>query len=237
MKVKDLQFLTALRGGKRFLVANDKALGTVNQSGARKALDTVTTEIESLADTQGTHRMRAVGAREKEIRAARTLKRRFLGPIVKIARAKLPDVAEFKGLALPPANGSTAALASFAVSLAGTAEAFAQTFIDAGLAPDFADQTRAAAAELVEFIGGKGDFKVKRVDATKGIGKQVREAKRAVSMLDSLIKAELAEDDSLLAAWASARLVIQRASPTDVVPPAPAPSPVPASEAPKTDAG
>jgi len=235
MKLKDTQFLTALRGGQRFLDANDKALGTVNQSGARKALDTVTTEIASLADTQGTHRMQAIGERERELRLARRLKRRFVAPIVKIARAKLPEVPQFKGVVLPSANGNTAAFAALAESLAGAAEPFAQTFIDAGLSPDFVNETRAAAAELVQAIGGKGDFKSKRVKATDAITKQVRAAKRAMGMLDSLIKAELEEDDPLLAAWATSRLVIQRASATGVVPPAPAPHP--ASEAPKPAAG
>ena len=233
MKTRYTQFLTALRNAQQFLDANGQALGTINQSGARRSLDTVTTQIASLSDTQGTHRMRVIGERAKELRLARTLRRRHLGPIVKIARASLGHLPEFSDVTLPPASGNTEALASFARTLAGAAEQFAPTFIEAGLTPGFGDRARAAAEQLVQAIGGKGAHRSSRVQATDGIEKQVRQARRAVSMLDSLIHVQLYEQDPLLAGWRNARAIIQGGGGAAAPRPAATPVPAPAVSASK----
>jgi hypothetical protein len=250
METRVTQFLTALRSTQGFLDDKGPSLGTINQSGARKSLDAATSELAALSETQGMHALRGRGARAKELRLARALRRKNLLPIVRVARAKLPEVEELGHVVLPPGSGNTQELVNFTRSLLKAAEPFTPTFVEAGLAADFADQTRAAAAEIEQVIGGKGVHRTSREEATGGITKVVREARAAVGMLDAFIKAQLAEGDPMLIKWESARRVIQgggatattqaaapTAGPTPSTTPAPTGAPTsssgtPASEAP-----
>ncbi len=222
------QFLTALRSAQGFLDDTGPSLGTINQSGARKSLDTATIALSTWSDAQGMHNLRVRGARARELRLARALRRKNLRPIVRVARAKLPEVEELGHVALPPAGGNTQELVNFTRSLLKAAEPFTQTFVEAGIAADFAEQTRAAAAEIEQVIGGKGVHRTSREEATAQVDKIVREARAAIGMLDSFIKAQLEEGDPVLTKWESARRVIQgggSAATTQAVAPAAGPTP------------
>jgi hypothetical protein len=225
MRTSYTQFLTALRNAQHFLSENDAALGTINQSGARAALDQVTTTIASLAAAQGSHQMNFGGSHSTELRLARILRRRYLAPVVRIARAKLPDVPKFANLSLPPSSGNTTALATFTESLLATADPYTAVFVSAGLPADFAARARTASEQMLAAGSGKGAHRTNRVKATDAIDKQVREARRVVAMLDSLVVAQLDEEDPILRAWREARRIIQGGS-------VPAAAAVPAASAP-----
>lgn len=209
MQTQYTQFLTALRSTQGFLDDKGPSLGTINQSGARKSLDTATIALSTWSDAQGMHNLRAKGARARELHLARNLRRKHLRPMVRVARAKLPDVEALGHVVLPPTGGNTQELVNFTRSLLKAAEPFTPVFVEAGLAPDFAEQARAAAAEIEQVIGGKGVHRTGREEATGQIDRIVREARAAVGMLDSFIKAQLEEGDPVLTKWESARRVIQ----------------------------
>jgi hypothetical protein len=213
MQVKHMQFLTALRQAQKFLDANIAALGTINSTGARRSLDSMVDQIASLSETQDAHRIQVTSERTNELRLAAGLRRKFLKPIVKIARAKLSDVAQLSNIALPPGNSNTAMLVSRALAIAESVQPWAQVFTDAGLAADFLDRLRAAAAEVLASVSGKGEHRTKRIKSTDSITKEVSQARHAVGILDALVRAELGPSDPLVREWRSAVRVIGGGAP------------------------
>jgi hypothetical protein len=208
-----MQVLAALRQAQNFLDANQASLGGINATGARKTLDETIDKIAGLAETQDSHRILVTGQRASEIRLSAELRRRFLRPIVEIARAKLPEQAELTNVTLPNAGNSTK-MVSRARGLGDAVEPFKQTFIDAGLPADFVEQLRTASAAVVAAILAKGEHRSNRMGATDGLGKEVAAARKAVRMLDSLVKAQLATKEPLLTTWRGAITVIKGGPPS-----------------------
>ena len=227
MNTRYTQFLTALRQALHYLTTNATALGTVPTSGARAALETLTTSIATLAEAQDTHRIQVSGERTNELRLAETLRRKHLRPIVRIARAMLADVPQLSNVSLPPGKGNTTALVSRARGMGDAVQPYAEVFVDSGLAPDFLDRLRTATEQLVQAIESKGEHRTARTRATDAIDKVVKKARHAVGVLDALIRAELDPSDPSLTEWKSALRVIQRPAAIKAPVPTPVPEPVP----------
>lgn len=207
-----MQFLAALRQAQHFLDVNASTLGTVNTTGARKTLDATIDTIAGLAERQDSHRIQVTGERTNELRLAEALRRRYVRPIVEIAKQKLPEVAQLSNVTLPPANSNSTVLVSRALGIADAAQPHAQLFIDAGLPVDFVDRLRAAAGRVVAAIAGKGEHRSRRVGATDGLAKEVRAARRAVKVLDAFVRAELGRTEPLVSEWRNAVRVIRGGS-------------------------
>ena len=225
MRTSYTQFLTALRQGLHFLVTNATALGTVNTSGARAALDTLTASIATLAEVQDTHRIQVSGERTHELRLAEELRRKYLRPIVSIAKAQLADVPQLSNVTLPKGGGNTMALVSQARGMGDAVKPYAQVFVASGMAPDFLDQLRSATDQVVQAVESKGEHRTGRTKATDAIDKVVKQARHAVGVLDALVRAELDPSDPILTEWKSALRVIQRPAATK----APVSTPTPVS--------
>ena len=208
MQLKYSQFLAALRQTQSLLDTNTAVLGTINTSGARRELDAAAAQLEALGETQGSHRTQARGERTNELRLARALRRQHMRPIVRIARAKVPKVAQLAAMTLPPLRTNSTALATQAGSIADAVQPYAQEFVDAGLPADFTARMRAAAAALVQSIGGKGDHRQQRIGATTALDQQVQQAKRVVAVLDGLVRAQLDEQEPLVSQWRAASRAI-----------------------------
>ena len=210
MQKRYTQFLAALHTTRQFLDAKGTALGPISSTGARKTLDEMTEAIEQLAEAQDTHRMLVKGRRKEELRLAEAFRRKFLRPIIEIVQAKLPDdVQLLSEVRLPRGAVSSTALASKGHAIAKTVAPFAQVFIDAGLATDFVAQLTAAADRLAEAVANKGQHRAGRTGATEGLNKQVRKARRAVRVLDAMVKANLQLGEPLVTEWREAVRVIR----------------------------
>jgi hypothetical protein len=208
MQLKYSQFLAALRQAQNFLDTNTAVLGTINASGARQELDAAATQLEALGETQGSQLRQGHGKRTNELRLARALRRQHMRPIVRIARAKVPKVAQLSAMSLPPIRTNSTALATQAGEIADAVQPNAQVFVDAGLPADFIARMRAAAALFVQSIGGKGAHRTQRIGATTALDQQVQQAKRVVAVLDGLVRAQLDEQEPLVSAWRSASRAI-----------------------------
>lgn len=213
MQLKYSQFLAALRQAQSFLDTNTAVLGTINASGMRRDLDAAATQLEALGETQGSHRTQGRGERTNELRLARALRRQHMRPIVRIARAKLPEVAQLSAMSLPPLKTNSTALATQAGVIADAVQPHVQVFVDAGLPADFTARMRAAADQLVKSIGGKGAHRQQRIGATTGLDQQVQQAKRVVAVLDGLVRAQLEEQEPLVTEWRAASRAISGGGP------------------------
>jgi hypothetical protein len=224
MQLKYWQFLAALRQALRFLDANSAALGTINASGARRELDDAATRVDALGETQGSARRQGRGELTNELRLARALRRRNMRPIVRIARAKVPQIAQLSSMSLPPLKTNSTALAGQAGEIAKAVQPYEQIFVDAGLPADFIARMRAAADELVQSIGGKGAHRSLRTGATKALDTEVQQARRIIGVLDGLVRAQLDEQDKLVTEWRSASRAITGGGP-QAKPPVATPQP------------
>ena len=208
MQLKYSQFLAALRQTQNFLDTKTAVLGTINTSGARKELDAAATQLEALGETQGSHRTQGRGERTNELRLARSLRRQHMRPIVRIARANVPEAAQLSAMSLPPLKTNSTALATQAGVIAAAVQPHEQVFVNAGLPADFIARMRTAADQLVKSIGGKGDHRTQRIGATTALDQQVQQAKRVVAVLDGLVRAQLDEQEPLVSEWRAASRAI-----------------------------
>jgi len=240
MQLRFTQMLAALRQGQRFLDANSSALGDVNAGGGRAAFDLVTSQMAAYAEEQDRHRIRAAGELSNELRLARALRRQHMRPIVKVARAKVPEAAQLTAVSLPPIRSNSTDLTTRARAMADAVEPHKQLLHEGGLPSDFIDRLKTAADTLDAAIRQKGTHQKGRIGATDGIVQQVRQARRQVGVMDALVRAQVAEQEPLLTEWRSiVRSIREAATRTRVepvvgtTPGAPTPvSPAPSAAAP-----
>jgi hypothetical protein len=223
MRKRDMQFLAALRTAQQFLNAKAAFLGPINTTGARKAFDTSIDTITTLAETQERHRILVTGQRTDEQRLAKQFRRKDLRPIVEIARQKLPDEVDLLShLKVPPHTTNNTTLAAQGKAIADAVGPFTQTFLDAGLPTDFVAQLRTAAGDLTTAVSNKGTLRAGRRGATDGIGKAVSMARKALRVVDAMVKAQLRAEEPLVTEWRDAVRVIRGGTARlTVVPPTP----------------
>jgi hypothetical protein len=190
---------------RRLLDANDAALGTVNQSGARQALDRAMAEVAAHGVVQGTRKIGARGetANQRVIRIE--LRRVHMRPIATIAQAKLHDVPQFTDLRLPGGNVRGTRLVSAARSMAAAATAYAPVLVEAGLKPDFLQALNDVANRLEASLNERVDHHRVRQGATVGIDAATAHVRKAIRMLDALVEQQTANVPELLAEWKAAK--------------------------------
>ena len=206
--------LGTLQRAQRFLDDNAAALGpSITQSATRTTLDQAVTALaaQAVAQTGSKRAALATTAKLKVLRAA--LRKNHLQPIATIARAQLKQVPEFVALKMPPVNATSSTLVHAATAMHDAASQYQQTFVDAGLAPDFPTQLASATAALNTALTNQGAAKAKQRGATTGIRSEVQRGRQAVQMLDAVIEPTLANNPSLLAEWQTAKRFSGKAQP------------------------
>ena len=224
MKQKEGSVRDTLVAAQRFLDANAAALGAVNGSGARKALDDALAALTGHAVAQGEHFIGSTGETEKQRSLRLELRTRYLAPIAKIAAAKLGDVPEIATLRLPPATLTSSALVDRANAIANASTRHAATFIAAGFTPNFLDGLRALATQLQDSVGGRTDHAAKRRGSTIALGTHAADGIRALRMLDAVIEQSTAVNPQFLAEWRAVRRIPKKLGPARGSGVGPAPS-------------
>ncbi len=221
MQLQYTQMLAGLRRALGFLDELAAVVGALDSGGGRRGLDDVTAQLASLANEQGVHRTQGTGALASEKQLARALRRKHMWPIVKVARAKLPDVASLEAVRMPPVQSNNTDLVLRAGAMAEAVQPHAAELHDGGLQADFLDRLRTAAAQLLEAISSKDAHKTGRIRSTDGIRKVVFRTRRAVGVVDALVRAQLGEAEPLLTEWVSIVRAIRKSA-SRVVHPSPA---------------
>ena len=201
MQLRYSQMLAAMRQGTQFFDANGVALGDFNTGGTRKAYDAVTAQLGVLAERQEALEFKARGELSKEKELARALRRQHIVPIVRVARALVPDVARLAPVRVPPFKSNNTDLTSRARALGDAVEAHAEQLKAGGLADNFVAALRAASDALDAAIVTKGVHRRERIGATEGIVDVVRRARRATAAADGLVRARLGAREPLVTEW------------------------------------
>lgn len=169
----------------------------------RAAFDLVTSRLAALAERQDTHRTRATGERANERQLARALRRQHMRPIVKVARAMVPEAAQLAAVSLPRMKSNSTDLTLRARALADAVEPHTPLMHEGGLPLDFVARLNTAADALDDAVRQKGTHQKGRIGTTDGIYQMVTEARRRVAVMDALVRAQLSEEEPLVTEWQS----------------------------------
>src|SRR5204863_2921698 len=137
MQTKQGAELESLRAVDLFLDDNADRFGDVVNTGARRKLSEALAELEMHAGDQTGGTFAAQGATKRKRMLERRLRRWHMRPIARIARSDLPTTSEVEPLKMPKGRPTAQRLAAHADGMAKAAAPFADTFISAGLRPDF----------------------------------------------------------------------------------------------------
>jgi hypothetical protein len=207
MQYKDQSVLSSLVRVVQFLDAHPTELGPVTQSASRENLDRVIANLRSHGVTQAESATLAHGETEKLRVGRERLRRNYVVPIAMIAQARLPRTPEFAHLRAPHPSLRGPSFITTVRAMAIAAERQAGLFTAEGLPPDFAAQMRSAADELERGAAARDQGYSNMLKASRSVDEDIREAKTAVKVVDSLVKGALVKHPELAAVWAQAKKV------------------------------
>ena len=207
MQAREKRIIEAFQRVKTFLEVNP-APSTAGFTEAKAMLDDAVSQLAELSSAQvfGVQLTRAERARLAE--AKRKLRHHHMKPIVTIARAQIettPNIA--KALSLPPSGLGVVNLVAAAEAMKDAAALFPETFVTAGRPQDFLEQFDQAIQAVEDAAVGKARTVGTRIGARAGIAQQLRLGRRAVEILDPIVKIAFERNDVALAQWRSARRV------------------------------
>jgi hypothetical protein len=234
MKRQESYVRDTLVNVQQFLDANAAALGPVNTSGARKALDDAIAALGDHAVAQGEHTIRSAGETNKQRSLRLSLRKQYLRPIAKVAAASLANVPEIATLRMPSRKLVGSELVDAANAMANAAEVHAAVFIAAGLRPDFLDGLRAMTQAMRTSLGGRTDHVIKRRGSTIALGSGAVSGRTALRLLDAVIEQQVPDNAQLLAEWQAVKRIPRKSGTTRVTQTHAAAAPVPAAATPAT---
>ena len=191
----------------------------------KTTLDDIVSKLtDHSTDQQAGRRLsRAETQRQKALR--RKLREEHLGPIAQIARAMLSDAPGIeKALKLPSDSLSILKLVAEANAMRQSIALYAPVFVDAGRPDNFLEQLDAIIEELRDSLLGKARSVGTHVGAKAGLEKEIRRGRRAVQVIDTIVRASFRGKSDTLATWRAAKRIRQIASNAPVTPVAPQPT-------------
>src|SRR4051794_1444493 len=187
MKARDRRSTEASQRVAEFLVVNEAILGPLATTPAGKQLADANSQIEALGTRQGTAERTLSGQSSTQKQLSAALRQQHMLPIAKFARARLRGVPGYAALTARIHGMRGTALVKAATSMATAAQAFVPDLVLAQFPPDAVDQLVAATNALSAAMTDRQSARVTRVGATAELHEQLRRAREAVAMLDSIV--------------------------------------------------
>jgi hypothetical protein len=227
--------LETLRAIQQFFVRHAVRLGDVVKSGSLRQLDRAVADLAKHVTAQAGTTAGVKGATEQAKALRAELTEKHMLPIARIAAVDLPRTPALSKLRMPKGNLTVEKLAGAANGMAQQAAPYAQTFIDAGLPPDFLDQLQAAANAAASFGAQRKGSAGAGKAATKGIKDSISAGVRVISAVDGLVRkaldAGVPSDVIIRTEWDSVKKVRKTATRSTT---APEPLPIPPEPAAQT---
>ena len=213
MHTRQTFLLSSLRAIQGFLDDNKDAIGSINDSGARKSLDALVQQITSQAVDQTAGRITGRGATSLEASLRASLRESHMKPIARIAKARLRHVPEMRSFTVPNKRTSSIRLIAMAGGMAEAAAKHASVFAERGLPQDFIARLTTAADALRQSLDARAKSHGQTVGATTALLALSRQATSCIHELDALVTPQLANNDRLLGAWRVAKRVRRKPGP------------------------
>jgi hypothetical protein len=144
---------------------------------------------------------------ESQRRLRKALYAEHMQPISRVAREVFGASGMDRAFRMPHQTTVNQRLLAAAGAMAEAAQKEREVFVKHGLPEDFIEQLKACAAALETARDAKVQSRRRLVTATADVQEQVKRGKKAVRLLDAILRPRLAKDPELLAAWRSAKRV------------------------------
>ena len=191
MKQSQQARLDALHRIQAFMNDNADALGNVNKSTSRAALDDVLAALEARAEAQSSAETQAAGATTEKNALREDLRLHHMQPIAAIARATLAHTPLIAKLRLSAKTVNDSTLVQRGNSMADVAVQYSDVFIAEQLPADFIAQLRASVEAVRKAAVQRDGFQVNATTATQAVDDEMVRAHNVVSVLNSLVVKQL----------------------------------------------
>jgi hypothetical protein len=186
------------------LTANDAALPEVNRSAARKTLDSAITGLQGQMTAQQVAKEQELGGTNKHTALKKTL-RGQMHVVSSIAVHNPTGIEELRTLRSSPANASLNVMVTKANAMADAVTTHPDVFAAGGLPADFLTSFRATIQAVQAQVATRNAIENTRVASTQKSVELGRQGRRAIQVLNSLVRLHAVGDPTLLAAWNSAK--------------------------------
>ncbi len=122
-------------------------------------------------------------------------------PLVLVARVELAVRPTPPAFLLPSRKGRYATIIAAGYGMAQAAEPYREAFAAAGLNADFIERLVEATDALRDSVAAKSEVTARRVEATAGLRKDGRSARRYLWVVDSLVRRAIRTEGALLSKW------------------------------------
>ncbi|MGQ0650368.1 MAG: hypothetical protein ACT4P7_22740 [Gemmatimonadaceae bacterium] len=164
-------------------------------------LNGVITRLEGYAREQGARSSQALVATRRKRAMAVSIRREFIRPIARAARALFArDDALLAAFPMPAVRDYEGTIAA-AESMAQTATDHRQRFVDAGFPNDFVERMQKSAVDLRAGIDAHAQEFGKRSASTAGLRQEYLRGRDLVRVLDAMVAPRLAATPDRLAEW------------------------------------
>ncbi|MGH7638466.1 MAG: hypothetical protein ACREOK_12530 [Gemmatimonadaceae bacterium] len=192
---------------KVFLEANP-APDNAGIAQAKAALDAVLAELTDHSSAQVAGGQLSRFERRRVESLMKKLRDQHMKPIATIAKGEIdaqPGITE--ALRMPEGGTGPVTLLAAARAMLTSASKFQPTFVRHGRPEDFLDQFGAAIDAIEEALVGQSQNIGTKVGARAGLAKALQRGRRAVEILDPLVKIAFEGNAVVLAQWATAKRV------------------------------
>jgi len=184
-----------------FLDRHSRAVGAVNQSRARRALDDLVcaSQFSAAAQEATMIRSRSQTARRRELRER--LRSAHLRPIVAFLRAHEDDRSIHWRVRMPAKGLCDLRFLAEAEHISRVTTEHRRAFVEQGFAEDFVERLVAAIEEVRKAEADSSQARLDGRCATVAITELTKRARGLLRVIDALVVAQIADDAALLAAW------------------------------------
>lgn len=198
----------ALQRAQNFLQVNAAVLAVLlDLSGALRRLAKVLASFTEYAFDQDVGDRGAKGETAKQRQLRLSLRHHHMEPIALIARGNLRSVPEFAALQMPKHWVRGQAFIASANGMIEAAAVHHDMLIEQGLSSNFIDEFKEKVAELESSMSEREQNRTRRTGATKGLDVEEKNARLILNVLDAQLEQALTDNEPLLRAWQSARLI------------------------------
>jgi hypothetical protein len=228
--------LDALRDAQRFLDTETTALGTVNTTSSRKALDDIVKEIEARGALQVEAVTDARNGTKKKDELRDELREHHMQLLAEIAKTRLSHSPLISRFRVPRKRANDSTLISAATAMINAAESVSENF-KSDLGNDFVAQYRAYIADFRDAVITRNHSQVLATQSTQAVDDALGTAKGIMRILNRMVMRETKGSPALWVGWRAAKHVKAKGGvPQGTVREVPAVPSVPAAPAPELKA-
>ena len=207
MKVQQIHVGQSLEGVQQYLDAHDDVLQSVNQSDARKELDSSIAQFKATAAEQDVHVRELKGVGGTRVQGEAVLLKKFMTPLSKWARANLLGQPALAALTPSAGHLRRQQLATAAEGMLEAARNYSDRLATGSFPADFLDKFGAAIDAVRDSLGNRKGRSTAKSGATKSIAALLKQGRAAVVALDGLVTHQILGDARLEREWAVSKRI------------------------------